>query len=150
MKLPEFLFKLINPCMILLLRSPLHSILSGSVMAISFIGRKSGRHLQVPVRYAREGNRVICFTGKEGKWWHNFKSEAPVSLLLRRQTIQARAQAYYDGHENIRSELERFLARFPQDAIYHDIRIEGGGMLNMVDLEAALPGVVMVLFDISA
>lgn len=147
MKLPEFLFKFINPCMALLLRSPLHRILSGSVMVIYFTGRKSGRQLYTPVRYLRQGNTVRCFTGTEGKWWHNFKTPADVQLLVRGEQVNAKAQASRGEEAGVRAKLEAFLARFPQDAIYHEIHIKEGRLVE-ADVVKALPHVVMVEFEV--
>jgi hypothetical protein len=148
MKIPEIFFIIINPCMRLLLRSPLHFILSGNVMLIAFTGKKSGRKLETPVRYVREGDRVICFTGKANKWWHNFKESADVKLTVKGKVVNAQAQAYYDGGMKTRQELERFLARFPQDAIYHDIHWGKDGKLVEAELVQALPHVVMVMFEV--
>jgi len=148
MKIPEIFFIIINPCMRLLLRSPLHFILSGNVMLIAFTGKKSGRQLVTPVRYTREGNCVICLTGKANKWWHNFKEAADVKLTLKGKVVRARAQAYYDGGSKTRLELEKFLAIFPQDAIYHDIHWGKDGKLVEAELVQALPQVVMVMFDV--
>jgi len=159
MKIPEIFFIIINPCMRILLRSPLHFILSGNVMLIAFTGRKSGRKLETPVRYAREGNRVICFTGKANKWWHNFKEPADVQLTMKGKAVKARAQAVLhplhvmerDGvrkEEPVRRELEKFLAIFPQDAIYHDLHWGNDGKLVEAELVQALPHVVMVVFDV--
>lgn len=148
MKIPEIFFIIINPCMRILLKSPLHFILSSNVMLIAFTGRKSGRQLETPVRYARDGNRVICFTGKANKWWHNFKEAADVQLTVKGNTVTARAQSYYDGGSKTRLELEKFLATFRQDAIYHDIHWDKGGKLVEAELVQALPHVVMVIFEV--
>lgn len=159
MKIPEIFFIIINPCMRILLRSPLHFILSGNVMLIAFRGRKSGRQLVTPVRYAREGNRVICFTGEANKWWHNFKEAADVQLTMKGSTVTARAQSFLHPlhvmerggvrkDERVRLELERFLVKFPQDAIYHDIHWGKDGKLVEAELVQALPHVVMVIFEV--
>src|SRR5262249_17743027 len=51
MRLPEPLFVVINPVIRALLRSPVHGLMSKSLMLITFTGRKSGRRYTTPVRY---------------------------------------------------------------------------------------------------
>ena len=48
-----------NPMMIFILRSPLHGLLSGSTMTISFTGRKSGKPLTVPTNYVRDDDKLL-------------------------------------------------------------------------------------------
>ena len=64
MKLPDPLFILINPAVRFVLSSPLHWILSSSVMLIRFKGRHSGREFVTPVRFIRNESTVQCFTGR--------------------------------------------------------------------------------------
>ena len=45
-----------NSIMMWLLRSPLHGMLSGSTMIITYTGRKSGMTFSTPVNYVRDGN----------------------------------------------------------------------------------------------
>ena len=49
MKLPEFLFVIINPIMRLLLNSPLHGILSGSIMVISTVESGTTFTIDIPI-----------------------------------------------------------------------------------------------------
>ena len=58
MKVPEFMFVIINPVMRFILRSPLHVIFSSGIMLITFTGRKSGRKFTTPVRYLQDGDTV--------------------------------------------------------------------------------------------
>ena len=61
-KMPEFMFAVINPIMKLLLRSPLHGILSGGVMLITFQGVKSKRWFTTPVRYIEDDGTIRAFS----------------------------------------------------------------------------------------
>jgi hypothetical protein len=47
--------RLVNPVVRLLLRSPLHRLLSGSLVVSTYQGRKSGRWRSPPGMYARDG-----------------------------------------------------------------------------------------------
>ena len=88
MKLPEPFFLIINPIMRTLLRSPLHGLLSDSLMLITYTGRRSQRKFTTPVRYLRA---------------------------------------------------------FPQDAAYHDIRLNQDKSLNAEDLQLASKTSIIVV-----
>ena len=55
----------------LLLRSPLHFLMSRSLLLITYEGRKSGRRYTTPLRYTREGEVIRCFTSGTTQWWRN-------------------------------------------------------------------------------
>ena len=123
MKLPDWLFVLINPAVRLLLLSPCHRLLSKSVMLIRFRGRNSGKTFVTPVRYIRVGPKLICFTGKENQWWRNMR--VPVELVLRAGGVEGpyRVQAIHSDPSKVKEGLALLLAQFPQDAPYYDIKI---------------------------
>ncbi len=144
MRLPEPLFVVINPMMRVLLRSPLHCMLSGSLMLISFTGRKSGRRYTTPVRYVRVDGAVRCFTSAENLWWRNLRGGATVSLLIAGKEAPYDAQAIFDDPPRIRAALQQYLALFPADASYHEIRLNRDRTLVPEDLERASHEAVVV------
>ena len=143
-KLPEPLFAVINPIVRFLLRSPAHMFLSESLMLITFTGRKSHRQFTTPVRYVRVGNTVRCFTSSENLWWRNLKGGADVVLRLKGREIRYHAMAIDNDPAKIRQALEHYLGIFPQDAAYHDIRLNRDKSLVSEDLERASINAVVV------
>jgi hypothetical protein len=83
------LYRVINPIMAALLRSPLHRLLSNSLMLLSFQGRKTGTRYRIPVSYVEQGNQLFLFS--HSAWAKNFRSETPVSLHLHGVARQGRA-----------------------------------------------------------
>lgn len=75
--------RLLNPFVKLLLRSPLHGIMSDNVILVTFTGRKSGKRYVTPVSYVREGNTITFLT--HGSWWKTLrvKGGTGVRVLLR-------------------------------------------------------------------
>jgi hypothetical protein len=144
MKLPEPLFVIINPIMRTLLRSPIHGLLSRSLMLITFTGRKSGRQFTTPVRYVVQDGVVRCFTSKQNLWWRNLRGGANVTLRISGRDQACRAIAIEDDPATIKSHLSQYLAVFPQDAAYHDIRLGPGKKLVEEDLERASSEAVVV------
>jgi hypothetical protein len=144
MKLPEPLFAIINPVMRFLLRSPAHGLLSDSLMLITFTGRKSGKQFTTPVRYMQTGDTVRCFTAAENQWWRNLRSGARVSLLIKGRSSAYQAQAIFDNPADIKKKLVSYLALFPQDAAYHDIRLNKDKSLDEQDLDQAARAAIVV------
>jgi hypothetical protein len=48
-----------NSIMAFILRSPLHGLLSGSTMLITYTGRKSGKSITLPTNWVRDENTVF-------------------------------------------------------------------------------------------
>lgn len=82
-----------------LLRSPLHRLLSGSLLLISYQGRRSGRRFTIPVMYAeREGTLTILVGHPERKtWWRNLRHGAEVEVRLRGDTLRGQATVTDDA-----------------------------------------------------
>lgn len=79
-----------------LLRSPLHFLLSGSVMLVTFTGRSSGKVYTTPVEYLQEGSTVSLFTRRERVWWKNLQNGAAVTVRVRGRDRRGHASASSD------------------------------------------------------
>ena len=122
MRIPEFLFPLINRVVKLLLASPAHGLMSGSVMTVFFTGRKTGRARSTPVRYILEdATTVTALTGRQTRWWQNFLAPADVQLQIAGRRVAAVAHAAPDDTARIETALKETLERFPGDAPYHGL-----------------------------
>ena len=55
----RFRAHVVNPVLRVLLRSPAHRLLSGSVLLLQYTGRRTGRRYGLPVMYASSGGEVI-------------------------------------------------------------------------------------------
>ena len=144
MKLPEPLFSIINPIIRSLLQSPIHGLLSGSLMLITFTGRKSQRFFTTPVRYVCVGDTVRCFTSAETLWWRNLWGGADVTLRLKGQDKRYHATVIENDPGQIREALIHYLGIFPQDAGYHDIWLNKDKSLVSEDLEHASRNSILV------
>ena len=75
-----------NPFVGLLLRSPLHRLLSGNLALITVTGRQTGREHTFPVAYSQDGDLVTVNVGapEHKRWWRNLREPgAPVHIRLR-------------------------------------------------------------------
>ena len=144
MKIPEPLFKFINPMMALLLRSPLHFMVSGNLMLITFVGKRTGRSYTTPVRYVRDGATVRCFSSRGTRWWRNLVGGAEVTLTIRGTRGRYRANVIVDDPQRIEELLKAYLAQYPQDAAYHEIKLNKNRTRNADDLSRAVAVAVVV------
>ncbi|HTO45546.1 MAG TPA: nitroreductase/quinone reductase family protein [Burkholderiales bacterium] len=144
MRIPEAFFVVINPAVRFLLRSPIHWLWSGSLMLITFTGRRTGKAYTTPVRYLESGDAVWVFTGLETRWWKNLGGGATVSLRIRGEENLYRTEVVADAPDKIRSALGEFLAHFPQDVPYYEIALGADGRISQGDLEKAAARTVWI------
>ena len=74
-----------------LLRSPLHRLASGSLLLITYRGRRSGRRFTIPVMYAEREETLTIFVGhsERKRWWQNLRLGAEVEVRLRVRRLRA-------------------------------------------------------------
>ena len=118
-------YRVVNPVMKVLLRSPLHAIASGSLALLHFRGRKSGREFVTPLSYVRE-NATVCFLSAHStRWWMNLRGEGvPVSIEIARETYTGKARLWDGDSEQLRERVRRFLSALPRDAKVYGIKLD--------------------------
>jgi hypothetical protein len=86
---PPALTRMGNPVVSLLLRSPLHGLLDGSVLLLRVTGRKTGHRYDIPVGYADIDGRLTVVT--IAPWRVNLRGGADVEVTMRgcRRTMHA-------------------------------------------------------------
>ena len=144
MKIPEHVFVIVNPTMRLLLRSPLHALMSGSLMLITFRGRVSGRTYTTPLRYVQDGATIRCFTDRDAKWWRNLKHDPEVVLRIRGRDVVCSTSVIDDNPATIRKLLAGYLTQFPGDAVYHGVGLAKDRTPMPEDLDRAASHAIVV------
>lgn len=84
--------RIANPFVTLILRSPLHGLLSRSLLLMTVTGRRSGRLLTFPVQYVGRGDDLLVVSKASRRWWRNLEGGAPVTVLLRGTTREGFAE----------------------------------------------------------
>jgi deazaflavin-dependent oxidoreductase (nitroreductase family) len=117
-----------------LLRSPLHQLLSGSVLLLTYTGRRTGKTFTIPILYAEDGPRLIVYAGHSEKkeWWRNLRTEAEVRVRVRGADLTGMARVVREDT----TARTRYVVRFPRaaSALEHDphpifVEIAGLGAL---------------------
>ena len=77
----QFVVRYFNPVTRFVLATRLHALMSGRLMLLSFVGRKTGRTYTTPVSYVSEGASVLVPAG--GAWWKNLMKGQQARVRLR-------------------------------------------------------------------
>jgi len=133
----------VNKAMKLILRSPVHGMVSKTVLLITFTGRKSGKSYTTPVSYSQDGDQVYIFTHAD--WWKNLQGEAPVTLRVRGRELQGMAEPVSEDTQAIAAGLAAHLRKVPSDAKYYGVTFDEHGNPRAEEVEKAVQTVVMVL-----
>jgi deazaflavin-dependent oxidoreductase (nitroreductase family) len=86
--------RLYNPIVVSLLRSPLHGVMSKSVMLLTYRGRRSAREFTTPVSYVRDGDNLLVVGSRDHSWWRNLRGGAPVLARVRGRSLEGIAEAF--------------------------------------------------------
>lgn len=110
--------RLVNPIVAAVLRSPLHRLLSGALILVTYRGRRTGRQRTIPVMYAQDRDRLIVLVGDAPakQWWRNLRGGAPVEVRLRGARRRGSATVAMGGPGELTAPLSAYLARFPRAA----------------------------------
>ena len=139
------IYRIVNPFMKVLLRSPLHGIASGSLALLRFRGRKSGLEFVTPLSYVRENGTVYFLSAHSTGWWMNLREEStPVSIEIARETVTGKARLWDGDSEELRAHVRRFLTALPRDAKVYGIKLDESRRPVEESLAKAAPELVFV------
>lgn len=131
-----------NPFVRLLLRSPLHFVLSDTLLLLTYSGRKSGRRYTIPMAYSRVGDVVTVFTLHT--WWKNLRGGAPVAVEIKRHRCDGRAEAISDDQPVIAEALRAHLREHPSMARIYHVALDADGQPDADAVRQAARFVVLV------
>jgi hypothetical protein len=114
-----------NPLVKLLMNSPLHWVLSSSLMLIRFKGRKSGKEFVTPVGYRRSDDCLIILLTEthNRQWWRNYRQPWPMDVKYKGRWRSGEALWIEPGSEEYVDRIERIFKRAP--FIAKIMKIEG-------------------------
>ncbi len=145
----RFLNRFVNPFIRVLLRSPLHPLVSSSLILLTYTGRRSGQPHSLPVMYARDGERLIVIAGQpqRKRWWRNLRGGAQVEVRLRGHDRHGQGRLVLEQPE-IEAGLSLYLARFPRAAKSFQIPSGADGRPSPQALSAAARTTVMIAIEL--
>ena len=123
-----------NPIMPALLRSPLHPLVSNTMMLMTSTGRKSGKSYTTPMNYLTIDGALYTTSTRERVWWRNLRGGADVSLRLQGKDIPALAESIED-HNEVAQVLVQIFQSNPHLARYMDVKINPDGTPDLADID---------------
>jgi hypothetical protein len=137
----------LNPVMRSLLRSPLHGVTSHNIGIVHFSGRKSGRKLNTPLSYTREGNVVRLLSNHNTRWWLNFRGNGvKVEMEIAQKRYPGTAVLLEGDSEALREGVRRFIRALPRDAKVYGLELDANG--EIVDTSLAKIAQELILVEI--
>jgi hypothetical protein len=100
---------MVNPFVSAILRSPLHRLISGQVLLLSFTGRKTWKRYTIPVGYTREGDTLTLFSSKS--WFKNLRGGSTVVVHIKGRGRMGFAEAIED-REAVLEAAEHLVAKY--------------------------------------
>ena len=150
MSIQSLFYKMINPPMRALLRSPMHSIASRHLAILNYRGRKSGRAFATPLSYVREGTLVRLLSSHNTGWWKNFRDgEASVEIEMAGETASGVARLWDGDSEHLRSGVRQFLSVLPRDAVVYGIGLDSNRKPLEKDIEGKANHVILVEIELN-
>ena len=144
-RLESLAYKIANPFIKALLRSPLHGQMSGSVAILHFRGRKSGREFDTPLSYVREDGTIFLLSAQTTVWWKNLREEGtPVTLEIARETLSGKAQLWEGDSDALRARVHRYISALPRDAKFYAIELDENQQPVEESLAKVAPELVFV------
>jgi len=144
----SLLYKLLNPPVKALLRSPMHGLMSRNTLLLEFTGRRSGRALSTPISYCVNEHTAHCFTSRAFGWWRNLTTGATVSLTIQGQRWQSTPVVEHSDHVQMAAQLRAFLCAVPRDAAHAGVAMDKNGQPDANDIQRVVPAMVYLQFPL--
>jgi ABC-type molybdate transport system ATPase subunit len=144
------LWRLINPLVVFILRSPLHFLASKNLIFITFQGRKSKKTFNIPVSYHREGNDLIALTLKQNLWWKNLKmlNRTQITLLGKKEDVGI--TIVDQDTQFIKEKMRELIIEKPIDAYFAKVKLDNNKLPVEEDLEEASQKHIVLKFTLKA
>jgi len=146
----SFVNGVMNPPIRAILRTPLRFLLDGSLIALTYTGRRSGRRFSLVTMYAKFGNELIVLVAQpeKKKWWRNFHEKALVDVRFKGQRYTCAAQLLRTDPSSVVPRLEAYYSKHPSAARLYGFRKGKDGKFNSEDMAKAAEQAVMVVFEL--
>ena len=139
------LYRVLNPVMKTVLRSPLHRMASKTIALLRF----RGREFVTPLSYVRDDQTVWFLSDHSTNWWKNFREgDVPVSIEIARTTVNGTARLWDGDTDELREHVSRYLCALPRDAKIYGIKLDQNKVPIEASLVKAAPTLVMVQVEL--
>lgn len=107
----SFMNHFVNPVTRLLLRSPLHPLLSKNTLLLGYTGRQSGKAHTVPVNYVRDDGSLMVISNRDRRWGRNLRGGVRVTVRVQGRDFPALAEPLALDDQALAAALQRYYQR---------------------------------------
>jgi len=143
-------YRLINPTVKWVLRSPLHSLMSQNTLLVEFTGRKSGRALSTPISYYISDGHAHCLTSKSYHWWQNLLEGRRAHITINGERFETTPIVEADDQAKIVAAQRAFFKAVPRDAKFAGVKLGQDGEPNEEDIQRLASELVHLSFPLPA
>ena len=133
----KYLFRFINPFVRVILKSPIHFILSHQILLFIVIGRKSKKIYEIPASYAHINDALVCVTLRENLWWKNFIDIENQDIYFKGKKINKKISINFSDDNFVREKLKELIEHNPIDAFFAGVKLDRNKVPNSEDLDKA-------------
>ena len=110
------MWRIINPLVVFIARSPIHFLISTQVLVTQFDGRKSGRKFRVPVSFHQDDKTFTCVTLRSNLWWKNLIGLETTNVWLKGKLTNVQLELEYKDDDLVKSNLRHLVSGNAVDA----------------------------------
>ena len=137
----------INPIMIFLMRSPLHFLVSHSVIVLYVFGTKTGKLYRIPVSFFEHRKGLLtCVTDKPNIWWKNLKEEKEIKIIFKGKEIKSKINIEPENLDYILPKLNALFTHSRIDGFFGNVGYKNGLPIEH-DVKNAASRMVLIELD---
>ena len=131
------MWRIINPLVVLIARSPIHLLVSTQILVTQFNGRKSGTQYRVPVSFHQNKNTYTCVTLRSNLWWKNLIGLETTDVWLKGRLVNVNLELEFQDDELVKSNLRHLVSGNAIDAFFAKVKLTKDGSPDEKSLDDA-------------
>mgnify|MGYP006444730845 FL=1 len=131
------IWRIVNPLVVLVARSPIHLLVSTQILVTQFNGRKSGNLYRVPVSFHKDKNTYTCVTLRSNLWWKNLIDLERTDVWLHGKLVNVQLKLEYEDDEVVKSNLRHLVSGNAIDAFFAKVTLNKDGSPDEKSLDDA-------------
>ena len=131
------MWRIINPLVVLIARSPIHLLVSTQILVTQFNGRKSGKQYRVPVSFHKNEDTYTCATLRSNLWWKNLIDLERADVWLKGRLVNVGVELEYQDDELVKSNLRHLVSGNAIDAFFAKVTLNKDGSPDEKSLDDA-------------
>jgi hypothetical protein len=131
------MWRIVNPLVVLIARSPIHLLVSTQILVTQFNGRKSGIQYRVPVSFHQNENTYTCVTLRSNLWWKNLIDLETTDVWLKGKLVNVNLELEFQDEELVKSNLRHLVSGNTIDAFFAKVKLTKDGSPDEKSLDDA-------------